>query len=98
MAERLANGNTAPALLMYCCHRSRSCRFDNKFGQFRARTLIPVVTLSFAFRSDLFWRDVPLYLIAQFVGGIGGVIATNVMFGLPAVFVSHHQERDGPTI
>jgi glycerol uptake facilitator-like aquaporin len=50
----------------------------------------PVVTLSFALRRELVWQDVPLYLLAQVVGGIGGVVTANLMFGLPAVFMSNH--------
>ncbi len=48
------------------------------------------MTLSFALRHDLAWSEVPFYVLAQLAGGIGGVIAANLMFGLPAVFVSHH--------
>jgi glycerol uptake facilitator-like aquaporin len=33
---------------------------------------------------------VPFYLLAQVAGAIGGAIAANLMFSLPAVFVSHH--------
>ena len=50
----------------------------------------PVVTLSFALRRDLPGREVPFYLLAQLAGGIGGVIAANLMFGLPAIFISNH--------
>ena len=91
MAERLANGNTALALLANTAATGAALvALIISFGPISGAHLNPVVTLSLAFRSDLFWRDVPLYLLAQFVGGIGGVIAANVMFGLPAVFVSHH--------
>ena len=50
----------------------------------------PIVTLSFAWRHELLWSEVPFYLLAQFVGGVGGVIGANLMFGLPAVFLSNH--------
>jgi glycerol uptake facilitator-like aquaporin len=36
------------------------------------------------------WKETPYYLLAQFLGGTTGVLATNMMFGLPAVFVSQH--------
>ena len=48
------------------------------------------MTLAFVLRNDLPWREAPFYLVAQCGGGIGGVVAANVMFGLPAVFVSNH--------
>jgi glycerol uptake facilitator-like aquaporin len=91
MAERLANGNTALALLANTAATGAALvALIISFGPLSGAHFNPVVTLSFAFRSDLFWRDVPLYLLAQFGGGIFGVIAANLMFGLPAVFVSNH--------
>ena len=91
MAERLAGGNTALALLANTAATGTALvALIISFGPMSGAHFNPVVTLSFAFRSDLFWRDVPLYLLAQCVGGIGGVIAANLMFGLPAVFVSNH--------
>ena len=91
MAERLASGNTALALFANTVATGAALvALIIVLVQFRGAHFNPVVTLSFAFRSDLFWRDVPLYLLAQFVGGIGGVIAANTMFGLPAVFLSNH--------
>ncbi len=100
MAERLANGNTALALLANTAATGAALvALIISFGSMSGAHFNPVVTLAFAFRHDLFWRDVPLYLLAQFVGGIGGVIAANLMFGLPAVFASNHPRNgDGPTI
>jgi glycerol uptake facilitator-like aquaporin len=91
MAERLANGNTALALLANTAATGAALvALIISLGPISGAHLNPVVTLSLAFRSDLFWRDVPLYLLAQFVGAIGGVIAANLMFGLPVVFASSH--------
>jgi glycerol uptake facilitator-like aquaporin len=91
MAERLANGNTALALLANTAATGAALvTLIISFGPMSGAHFNPVVTLSFAVRSALSWRDVPLYLLFQFVGGIGGVIAANLMFGLPAVFVSNH--------
>ena len=91
MAERLANGNTALALLANTAATGAAlAALIISFGPMSGAHFNPVVTLSFAVRHDLSWRDVPLYLLAQFVGGIGGVIAANVMFALPAVFMSNH--------
>jgi glycerol uptake facilitator-like aquaporin len=91
MAERLANGNTALALLANTAATGAALvALIISFGPMSGAHLNPVVTLSLAFRSDLFWRDVPLYLLAQFAGAIGGVIAANLMFGLQVVFASSH--------
>ena len=91
MAERLADGNTALALLANTAATGAALvALIISFGPISGAHFNPVVTLSFAFQSSLFWRDVPLYLFAQVVGGIGGVIAANVMFGLPTVFLSNH--------
>lgn len=91
MAERLAGGNTALALLANTAATGAALvALIISFGPISGAHFNPVVTLSFALRHDLRWPEVPFYLLAQLVGGIGGVIAANLMFGLPAVFASHH--------
>lgn len=91
MAERLANGNAALALLANTAATGAALvALIISFAPLSGAHFNPVVTLSFALRRDLVWRDVPFYLLAQLAGGIGGVIAANLMFGLPAVFVSQH--------
>jgi len=91
MAERLANGNTALALLANTTATGAALvALIISFATVSGAHFNPVVTLSFAFRHDLPWREVPFYLLAQLAGAIGGVIAANVMFGLPAVFMSNH--------
>ncbi|HET9710313.1 MAG TPA: MIP/aquaporin family protein [Pyrinomonadaceae bacterium] len=91
MAERLAGGNTALALLANTAATGAALvALIISFGPMSGAHFNPVVTLSFALRRDLAWQDVPLYLLAQVVGGIGGVVAANLMFGLPAVFMSNH--------
>jgi len=91
MAERLANGNTALALLANTAATGAALiALIISFAPVSGAHFNPVVTLSFALRRDLPWQVVPFYLLAQFVGGMGGVIAANLMFGLPAVFISSH--------
>lgn len=91
MAERLANGNTALALLANTAATGAALiALIISFAPVSGAHFNPVVTLSFAFRRVLLWREVPFYLVAQVVGGIGGVMAANLMFGLPVVFASHH--------
>ena len=96
MAERLANGNTALALLANTAATGAALvALIISFGPMSGAHFNPVVTLSFALRLDLLWQDVPFYLLAQFVGGIGGAIAANMMFGLPAIFASNHSRTGG---
>jgi glycerol uptake facilitator-like aquaporin len=91
MAERLANGNAALALLANTAATGAALiALIISFAPLSGAHFNPVVTLSFALRHDLLWREVPCYLLAQLAGGIGGVIAANLMFGLPAVFLSQH--------
>jgi glycerol uptake facilitator-like aquaporin len=91
MAERLAGGNMALALLANTVATGAAlCALIISFAPMSGAHFNPVVTLSFALRRELVWQDVPLYLLAQVVGGIGGVVTANLMFGLPAVFMSNH--------
>ena len=91
MAERLAGGNMALALLANTVATGAAlCALIISFAPISGAHFNPVVTLSFALRRELVWQDVLLYLLAQVVGGIGGVVTANLMFGLPAVFMSNH--------
>lgn len=91
MGERLAGGNTALTLLANTAATGAALvALIISFAPLSGAHFNPVVTLAFALRHDLLWTEVPLYLLAQLVGGLGGVIAANLMFGLPVVFVSHH--------
>jgi len=91
MAERLANGNTALALLANTVATGAALvALIISFAAVSGAHFNPVVTLSFALSRDLAWRDAPFYLLAQLAGGIAGVMAANTMFGLAAVQVSHH--------
>lgn len=96
MAERLASGNPALALLANTAATGGALlALIIAFGLLSGAHFNPVVTLANAIRGGLSWRDVPFYVIAQVVGALAGVIAANVMFGLPALFLSQHQ-RSGP--
>ncbi len=50
--------------------------------------LNPVVSVLDAIIGGRPWRDVVAYLPAQVVGGVGGAIVANLMFGEPAVSIS----------
>jgi len=99
MAERLANGNTALALLANTAATGAALvALIIGFRPMSGAHFNPIVTLSFAFRMDLDRGDVPFYLLAQIAGGIGGVVAANTMFGLPAVLVSQHSRTGMPQL
>ena len=87
----LANGNTALALLSNTAATGAALiALIISFAPLSVAHFNPVVTLSFALRHDLSWSELPFYLLAQLAGGVGGVIGANLMFGLPAVFLSNH--------
>ena len=91
MAERLANGNSALALLANTVATGAALfALIVTFGLVSGAHFNPVVTISIAIRRGLAWRDTPYYLMAQVLGAVAGVIAANLMFGLPAVFLSQH--------
>lgn len=97
MAERLANGNSAVALLANTAATgSALIALIVTFGPLSGAHFNPLVTLCFACRSSLPWKDAVYYLIAQFLGGVLGVVAANKMFGLPAVLVSQHPRSGVP--
>src|SRR6476619_7575185 len=74
MAERLANGNTALTLLANTVATGAALvALIISFAPLSGAHFNPVVTLSFALRHSVPWREVPFYLLAQFAGGIGGV-------------------------
>jgi len=96
MAERLAIGNTAVALLANTAATGAALvALIVAFGLMSGAHFNPLVTLASAMRRSLPWRDVPFYVMAQVSGAILGVIAANKMFSLPALFLSQHP-RTGP--
>lgn len=48
----------------------------------------PVVTLADAVLSRAPWRAVPLYVVAQAAGGVGGAVLANLMFGVPTTIAT----------
>lgn len=56
----------------------------------------PVVSLIFALRGTLAWRRLPLYVLAQGLGGVLGTVLAHLMFDLPVVEWSQHVRTGGP--
>lgn len=81
MAERLADGNVAIALLGNTIPTGAILVvLITIFGPISGAHFNPAVTLCFALRGEIGVRDSGLYVVAQVVGGIAGVFAAHVMF------------------
>src|ERR1700761_8025697 len=84
MAQRLAGGNVALALL---CNTIPTGAIlvvlILTFGPISGAHFNPAVTLAFALRSEIAWQDAAIYLVAQVLGGITGVLIAHLMFELP---------------
>lgn len=91
MAERLAGGNLAIALLANTIATGAVLvALILAFGPISGAHLNPAVTLAEAFRRGLPWREVPAYVGAQVAGAYAGVALAHTMFELPTLFASHH--------
>ena len=96
MAERLAGGNAAMALLANTIATGAALvALILTFGPISGAHFNPAVTLADASQGGLPWDEVPLYLVAQVIGAFAGVAAANTMFELPLFFASRHA-RSGP--
>ena len=96
MAERLAQGNDAIALLantgatvavlvvLILC-----------FGALSGAHFNPAVSLAMAALRELAWREVPAYVAAQVAGGVLGTWLAHAMFALPILQASA-KPRGGP--
>ncbi len=84
MAERLAGGNMALALL---CNTLPTGAILTVlilvFGPISGAHLNPAVSFAFALRGDLPWPATAAYILAQAGGGLLGVLAAHLMFELP---------------
>jgi glycerol uptake facilitator-like aquaporin len=89
MAERLAGGNEALALL---CNAIATGAILTAliliFGPVSGAHFNPVVSLALAIRGDLDHRTLALYSMSQFVGALTGVWLAHLMFELPVLQVS----------
>ena len=95
MAEKLAGGNVALALLANTLATGAGLvAFILAFGPVSGAHFNPAVTLADASQGGVPWREVPTYIVAQLAGAFVGVAAANLMFDKPALFASTH-ERSG---
>jgi len=91
MAERLSSENNALALLGNTLPTGAMLVvLILIFGPVSGAHLNPAVSVAFALRKELPWRDAAGYTGAQIIGGVIGVWAAHLMFELPAWQISLH--------
>jgi glycerol uptake facilitator-like aquaporin/protein-tyrosine-phosphatase len=99
MAERLAAGNIALALLANTIATGAVLvALILAFGKVSGAHLNPAVSVADALEGGLPWREVPAYLAAQFVGGIFGTAIAHLMFELPLFSISQHPRGGGAQV
>lgn len=99
MAQRLASGNVALALLANTIATGAALvALIVAFGPISGAHFNPAVTLGQALLGAMPWREVPAYLGAQLAGGFLGVAAANTMFGMPLFFASTHARSGLPQV
>jgi len=99
MAERLAGGNVALALLANTIATGAALvALILAFGSVSGAHFNPAVTLADAYVGGIAWRYVPAYLSAQFAGAFSGVAVAHLMFGFSLFSVSTHARSGGAQI
>ena len=84
MAQRLAGGNVALALL--CNTLATGAMLAVLiliFASTSGAHFNPAVSLAFALRGEIAWTIAGVYVVAQVIGAIGGVWVAHLMFDLP---------------
>jgi glycerol uptake facilitator-like aquaporin len=96
MAERLAGGNDALALL---CNTIPTAAIlvvlVTVLGPVSGAHLNPAVSIVFSLRGELAWRQLLPYIVAQCGGAMAGVILAHLMFDLPPLEIGDYG-RNGP--
>ncbi|HTK35123.1 MAG TPA: MIP/aquaporin family protein [Caulobacteraceae bacterium] len=96
MAERLAGGNVAIALLGNTLATAAALPvLIVMFGPVSGAQFNPAVTLAFLLRRELGWKAALAYVAAQTAGAVLGVWTAHAMFAEPILQVST-KLRDGP--
>jgi glycerol uptake facilitator-like aquaporin len=99
MAERLANGNVALALLANTMATGAALlALIFTFVGISGAHFNPVVTVMDALERGLSWRETPHYVAAQIFGGISGAVVAHLMFGLPPISFSQHARSGGSQV
>ena len=91
MGERLAGGNLAIALLANTIATGAAlAALILTFGPISGAHFNPAVTLADAMERGVTWAVAACYIPAQCAGAVCGAVAAHLMFGLPAISLSHH--------
>jgi glycerol uptake facilitator-like aquaporin len=84
MAERLAGGNAALALLGNTLPTGAMLTvLILIFAPVSGAHFNPAISIAFALRGELPWRLLPPYVASQMIGAILGVLIAHLMFELP---------------
>jgi glycerol uptake facilitator-like aquaporin len=96
MADRLAGGNQAIALLANTIATAASLvALILAFGPISGAHFNPAVSIADGSQGGLPWHEVAAYLVAQVCGAVVGVWIAHVMFGERVFMLSLHA-RSGP--
>jgi glycerol uptake facilitator-like aquaporin len=96
MAEQLADGNVALALLANAIATGAMLYvIILTLGPISGAHFNPAVTLAFALRGDIAPRHAALYIVVQVICGVLGVLAAHLMFDLPLLQTSNTLHRTG---
>lgn len=96
MAEKLANGNVALALLANTIATGTVLvALILTFGPISGAHFNPAVSLADALEGGLSWTLGSQYAAVQILGGLTGTVVANLMFGLPLISISRHVRRGG---
>ena len=91
MADRLAGGNVAIALLANAIATGAGLvALILTFGTISGAHFNPVVTLSETWQKNLPASEALPYIVVQVVGAFAGVAAAHLMFGVPVLSASTH--------
>ena len=91
MAERLAGGNMAVALLANALATGAALVvLITIFGPLSGAHFNPAVSLYFALRGEMAWSVAGRYALVQVLAAIAGVWLTHLMFALPVLETSIH--------
>lgn len=97
MAERLAGGNVALALLANALATGAGLTaLILAFGPVSGAHFNPVVTLVEAMEGRMSWPRAVAFILAQTIGALAGVAAAHAMFGLTVFATSEHVRTGWP--
>ena len=97
MAQRLAGGNQAIALLGNTIPTGAILVvIITIFGPISGAHFNPAVSLVFAARGEFSWREVIPYTLVQCAGGVAGTVIAHLMFDLPPLMIGT-TARSGPS-